>query len=135
MDTYGTQSGCHPFAEDFKIIKKEEKTCECCVKFLLCKKVKNLDKLPPICAKFEDNFPEYVDDVDDVDVEPIDEITEVAEVKLYRCNHVTESCMECPHAKPHDAVHDDWADDCYKDQECWNDAGGHCTVRCVPIVR
>ena len=43
---------------------KEEKTCECCVSYLLCKKIKDINNPPPLCDMFEDNFPEDDEDED-----------------------------------------------------------------------
>ena len=106
------------------------KTCEDCTRFLLCKKVKDLENLPPLCTKFEDNFPEVVDEIEDEDV---DEDAGEKEPVMYKCTGASHKCGGCPHATPHDPFDEnEYLDgECVGEYEVCEDAGQ--TVKCVPV--
>jgi hypothetical protein len=107
----------------------EVKTCEDCTKFLLCKKVKDIENLPPLCAKFEDNFPVIEEDVE----EDVDEDVEEKEPVMYKCTGASHKCGACPHATPHDPFdEEEYLDgDCVGEYELCEDAGN--VVKCVPV--
>jgi hypothetical protein len=105
----------------------EAKTCEDCTRFLLCKKVKDITNPPPICTKFEDNFPEIKDEEDEQE-----DLTVEKPTTLYKCIGASVKCTGCPHATPHNPFDEDE----YLDGSCVT--GGLCedaraTVKCVAL--
>jgi hypothetical protein len=109
-----------------------EKTCEDCTHFLLCRKAKTLDNLPPICAKFEDNFPEDEEDEDD----DIEDTETDSKVILHVCDHATQECKDigCVHAVPHDPFDDEQGFDgaCTTPEECGEEFMNKMAV-CKPL--
>jgi len=112
-------------------VKVEGKTCEDCKRYLLCKKVKDLDNLPKLCKKFVDNFPEIEEIEDDTDIPDEDE--DEGESIKYLCTGASAKCKGCPHATPHDPFDEEEYLDgtCIEQYEECEDVGAG--VKCIPV--
>lgn len=123
-------------------IIREGANCEDCKRYLLCKKVKDLDKLPPLCKKFEDNFERYdkvMKEIEDEDASVLDEYDEVDDEEderpavMYKCTGATAKCQGCPHATPHDPFDEEEYLDgtCVEEYEECEDV--EAKVKCIPV--
>jgi hypothetical protein len=98
------------------------KTCEDCTEYLLCKKAKLDNSLNTICEKFENNFPDDIDDITEFE-ESLESEEDCKDIQVICNGFKSNICDGCPHAISHSPFEYFIEDDSCTNSHFCEDAG------------